>query len=85
MHTREGAQRSAPIPAPHASTPSVPPLVGGMRQAALTALYALVGCALLIAVGAAMSICWAIHPLLNSGRRRSLAGQSPCRSRLPRR
>jgi hypothetical protein len=35
-----------------------------MRQAALTALYALVGCALLIAVGAAMSICWAIHPLL---------------------
>ena len=35
-----------------------------MRQATLTALTALALCALVIAVGAGMSMCWAIHPLL---------------------
>lgn len=35
-----------------------------MRQATLTALAALTACALIITLGAGMSICWAIHPLL---------------------
>lgn len=39
-------------------------LVGGMGRAALVALTALGGCLLLIVVGAAMSMCWAVHPLL---------------------
>jgi len=39
-------------------------LVTGMGHAALTALTAIAGCALLIGLGAAVSMCWAIHPLL---------------------
>jgi hypothetical protein len=35
-----------------------------MGQAAMTALAALAGCVLLIAAGATMSMCWALHPLL---------------------
>jgi hypothetical protein len=58
MQTREVAVDRAPARASRAG------LVRGMRQAALTALAALAGCALLIGLGAAMSICWAVHPLL---------------------
>jgi fatty acid desaturase len=59
MHTREGAQTSAPVRTRHAAR-----FIGGMTQATLTALAALACCMVLIAVGAAMSICWEIHPLL---------------------
>ena len=59
METREGSLRSAPVQHRH-----VPHWAGGMGQAALTALWALACCAALIVVGAAMSICWTIHPLL---------------------
>ena len=59
METREGSRRSAPVQHRH-----VPHWAGGMGQAALTALWALACCAALIVVGAAMSICWTIHPLL---------------------
>ena len=70
MFSREDAQRSAVSmdrsadrsigrPVDHGSPP-----VAGMGQATVTALWALAGCALLITVGTAMSICWAIHPLL---------------------
>jgi hypothetical protein len=40
------------------------PGTGGMRHAMVTALSALAGGGLLIAVGALVSICWTIHPLL---------------------
>jgi hypothetical protein len=39
-------------------------LVGGMGQAAVIAATALAGCVLLIVLGATMSMCWAVHPLL---------------------
>ena len=61
MQTREGALRGAPGRAQplRAQRP-----FGPMRQATLTALTALAGCLVLIAIGAMMSICWAVHPLL---------------------
>ncbi|HEY6797848.1 MAG TPA: hypothetical protein VI248_24495 [Kineosporiaceae bacterium] len=57
MQTRERAVDTTPAEARGG-------LAQGMRQAAVTALAALAGCALLIGVGAAMSICWTVHPLL---------------------
>lgn len=62
MHTREGATVSAPVRTHHTAR-----LVGGMGRATLTALWALVGSAVLIAVGAVLSICWDLHPLLMVG------------------
>jgi len=59
MRTHEGAQRGGPVAAHDAAH-----LVGGMGRAALTALAALAVGALVIGIGAALSICWAIHPLL---------------------
>jgi hypothetical protein len=59
MRTREGARDGAPV-----SVEQMAPATGGMRRAALTALTALAGGGLLIVVGALMSICWTIHPLL---------------------
>jgi len=59
METREGARRGAPAPLEHATH-----WAQGMGRATLSALSALVGGALLITLGATMSICWTIHPLL---------------------
>ena len=59
METRQGARRGAPAPLQHATH-----WAQGMGRATLTALSALVGGALLITLGATMSICWTIHPLL---------------------
>lgn len=58
METRHGTRPTALTGAPAERQ------VGGMRQAAMTALSALAGCVLLIAVGTVMSVCWAIHPAL---------------------
>lgn len=37
----------------------------GLRRTALLAIGALAGCGLLIAFGAAMSLCWMVHPGLS--------------------
>ncbi len=62
MQTHEGALRGAPVAMGQATSGT-----GGMRQmrqAAVTALWALAGGAVLIGMGAVMSICWTVHPLL---------------------
>jgi len=59
MQTHERARQGALV-----TTGQAVRVPGGMRHATLTALCALTGCALLIGVGALMSICWTVHPLL---------------------
>src|SRR5512139_3915060 len=58
MQTREGARGAVPVAVGRATV-----RYGGMRQATVTALWALAGGAALITVGALMSICWTVHPL----------------------
>ena len=60
MYTRDGVR-----PAPVDGT-GVPRnrLFAGFGQTTLLALAAMLSCGLLIAVGAALSMCWMVHPLL---------------------
>lgn len=41
-------------------------LVDGLGRSTLMAITALVGCGVLIAFGAAVSLCWMVHPLLSA-------------------
>jgi hypothetical protein len=60
--TRQGTLDSGPVRVQQAVS-----LVEGMRRATLTAVTALAACLLVIVVGAAISICWDVHPLLVVG------------------
>jgi hypothetical protein len=62
MHTREHVR-----PAVTRTGDAVSPrLFRGLGRTTIMALTAFVGCLLLIAYGATVSMCWMIHPLLSA-------------------
>lgn len=59
MHTRDDVRDELASLAPPTGR-----LFEGIGRTALVAAYALTGCALLVTVGAVLSVCWMIHPVL---------------------
>jgi fatty acid desaturase len=60
MHTREDLRPAEAV----SSEAGDGLLLAGLGRTTLVAVTALAGCLLLIAFGAAMSLCWMVHPLL---------------------
>jgi Flp pilus assembly protein TadB len=59
MRTEQDVRRPAPVTVKNARRGTA-----GLGQAARLAFAALAGCLMLIALVAALSMCWAVHPLL---------------------
>jgi hypothetical protein len=61
MHTRDDVR-----PASRDDDTSTGRLLDGLGRTTLLALAALAGCAVLIVLGATVSMCWSVHPLLSA-------------------
>lgn len=62
MHLQHDV-RAAPLPTDDVHGGSLPQSLG---QTTVLALAALAGCLLLLALGATLTVCWTVHPLLSA-------------------